>query len=75
MQEQVPRTYRTHLSDDVERLVPTDALASGLLGMLMASLAVIFGHRGDLAGMLLAGAFLFGGLGLVHWLRRVRSGP
>jgi hypothetical protein len=63
-----------HSLDDLERLVPIDALASALLGALMASLAVIVGHSGDLRGLVLAGTFVFGGLGLAHWTRRVHHG-
>lgn len=59
--------------DILERLVPIDALASALLGVLMASLAVVLGHKGDVQGMLLVGGLLFGGLCLVHWRYRVGS--
>lgn len=61
---------------DVDRLVPVDALASALLGLLTGALAVILGNGGGGTRLIFTGGLIFGGLGLLHWHRRLHDdGP
>lgn len=72
VQEQV-HDPASHRVVDVDRLVPVDALASALLGLLTGALAVILGGGGGGARLIFTGGLIFGGLGLLHWYRRLHA--
>lgn len=72
VQQQVTE-HASHRVIDVERLVPVDAFASALLGLLTGALAVILGNGGGGTRLIFTGGLLFGGLGLLHWHRRVHA--